>query len=266
MSVGQEIGGGLGNLSSPRGRGRLSIDTIHTDLQGPRGIRDLGNQILSPANPISPTSPVQNTYRAFMEQAPYSEIPPQNYASYQNRGPPSGSSLQSNAVPYPTPHLSLLGNGLGVPGTGNVLDPDFFDPSILSTINWLGSSSSPMDLNESMVPFSATNFNYQGNGRPPNVLHTSAAFYQSNIDHREGAARRTDNEVSQVARSDSWSGSSPITVESSMESLAVDGDPAESGEFYVDGQAARLPRVSILVSQRPLSNCPSKSFHVFDIG
>lgn len=119
------------------------------------------------------------------------------------------------------------------------LDTDWFDPNILSTTNWLDAIDTDFSNLQPHFNFSGlpTTDAAQGASRPSQVFNTSQI---AELDDRH----RVPAQQSPVALSSTFSGQSAVSTESAAEvcAAAQEESTSRTGEYYVDGQPARLPK------------------------
>ncbi|KAJ5690250.1 hypothetical protein N7462_004642 [Penicillium macrosclerotiorum] len=175
---------------------------------------------------------------------PYVEIPNQNMLSVQ-----SSSNLEPAMRQIP-PGIADPGVDMDIDMTGNSemtleFDPSFFDPSVLSTINWLPNeffSATPGDQPPSEVP---TQFSQ------PAISETYAARLPW-----QPPVINTDQVSSSIPEKASHTPSGPLSLGTDMESprryshVGSESSPhsdsidssKRSADYYVDGGGARLPK------------------------
>lgn len=123
------------------------------------------------------------------------------------------------------------------------LDADFWNPNILSTSNWLdavvdpGFSDFPLDMG--FQQDHSTQFTPYGNlGQLPQATPTSLDMQPHLDPHKQLPEQTSPAGLVSMA-----SGQSGASTESAAEACAsADDTPTRAGEYYVDGQPARLPR------------------------
>lgn len=122
-------------------------------------------------------------------------------------------------------------------GAYSAFDPDFWDPNILSTTNWLDAVIDD--------EFQGLQFDHSvSNPTVPDVITSKEADTSSVLraPRRSGLVGSTPSIVSS-ALSSNVSGRSGLSTETAADICAAQESHSEkAGEYYVDGQAARLPR------------------------
>jgi hypothetical protein len=110
-------------------------------------------------------------------------------------------------------------------------DSTFWNPALLSTINWLDTDIQDF---ESFQPHLAT-----VHDQPP--FNSTGRLYQENFPFTSlhGAVSTPDG----LSHGSNTSILSPESTQSQTNSSRLEGPASGPGEYYVDGEAARLPRV-----------------------
>ena len=122
------------------------------------------------------------------------------------------------------------------------IDTDFWDPNILSTTNWLDAidtefSGLPVDFDFTNTPATA----YPPSFHPTSETANASSSRQRNAPVVQASSR--DDARSPGGVVSTLSGPSAVSTESAVEVCAAEEDsPSKTGEYYVDGRAARLPR------------------------
>ena len=137
-------------------------------------------------------------------------------------------------------------------------DADFWDPNILSTTNWLDAivdsdfSSLPVDFdlyNPGVGPFNTSS-------QLPDTSQQQLGPHTNQVNFRNQAR-------SPIAATSTVSGLSGVSTESAADLCAAREDsPSKLGKYYVDGEAARLPRTKRRkVSSRQAATSPNLRLH-----
>lgn len=132
--------------------------------------------------------------------------------------------------------------------TQNSFEPDLWNPNILSTINWLGVDAPPLYVDfrvaSRKTPPPQVSDSIQ-QARPPTEAPISHIRpLPASVQPEERGSTAEDSR----SYSESEAIGSPTTVKSFTRPIAVENTHTEAGEFYVDGQPARLPRVCFVFS------------------
>ena len=140
----------------------------------------------------------------------------------------------------------------------SALEAEFWDPNILSTTNWLDAvidtefSGLPFDFDVSGDPLHSWNGPSHAWNAPPQILGDKGAE----------EARRREQIQSPYAVASNTSVPSGISTETAAEAFASkEGSTSRPGEYYVDGEPARLPRTKrrkLSSKQRVLSTTVHK--------
>lgn len=153
---------------------------------------------------------------------------------------PSESQLNPTShVDLQPSHFASVQNQIPVIYDPMSLDTDWFDPNILSTTNWLDAIDTDFSSLQTGFNFSGLPANDAGQG----VSRLSQAFSTSQVVGRN-IQRGMPAQQSPVAVSSTFSGHSAVSTESAAEVCAAAQEESASrkGEYYVDGQPARLPK------------------------
>lgn len=191
-------------------------------------------------------------YSGQIEEIPLGSSTTVSPLQYEDRPQSLTNHLQSANVQFPPP--SHVANFASMP---SAFEQELWNPNILSTINWLGIDAGSIDVGMHFAALQSSPYQL------PERTHEERPFQQSSIPisapcsvSGQNDERRSINEYQEI-RSDSHSMDSAVTVESSPRGANADIVQFATGEFYVDGQPARLPRVSYASSilQCPKSSC-----------
>ena len=145
------------------------------------------------------------------------------------------------------------------------LDTDFWNPNILSTANWLDAVVDPGfaigDMPMDMDFGSGQPSQFDGYGNPIQQAYTTPASWNLNP-----AIKPTHEQSSPAGVISLASGQSGVSTESAADACASSEDTgSRAGEYYVDGQPARLPRtkrrkLSSPATPRPVYTTSSRNF------
>lgn len=196
------------------------------------------------------------TFGERMHTTPFDSFSPLNPLQYEAASDNLTGQVQEAGFQFSPTSLPVGAEATGFARMQSSFDPDLWNPSILSTINWLGMDTGPVDTTGHLAAIQNPAYRY------------SAAIPQAPLSHQTSVPRlaQTSNRLPQSqgqaateysrSHSDGQSVDSAVTIESCFDSMNVNNDQAEPGEFYVDGEPARLPRVS----ERPLFLTSSEGY------
>ncbi|KAL9622911.1 MAG: hypothetical protein Q9160_002837 [Pyrenula sp. 1 TL-2023] len=184
------------------------------------------------------------TFGERMHTTPFDSFSALNPLQYETASDNLTGQVQEPAFQFSPASLPVGAEATGFPRMQSSFDPDLWNPSILSTINWLGMDTGPVDTNGHLATFQNPAYRYSVGVPQAQLLHQTSvprmAQTSNPLPQSQGHAA-TDYSRS---HSDEHSVDSAVTIESSFDSINVNNDQAEPGEFYVDGEPARLPRVN----------------------
>ena len=146
------------------------------------------------------------------------------------------------------------------------LDTDFWNPNILSTANWLDAVVDPgfVDLSFDMNFANGQPAPFDPYNNPAQQAYTTPVSWDAS--QSLNAVKQPHEQSSPAGVISLASGQSGASTESAAEALASSEDtPTRAGDYYVDGQPARLPRtkrrkLSSPAASRPMRTISTQNF------